>query len=360
MAFLLFNFHTFDCNGSIATPSGPSSLVCATYDTEYVFEGSYDLKLAIATEMLETVDWNEETQAKARQYLYNLLMQDTVLANSNSAFLDFIAEYEEWLQSVYEVSNDLRNIEQYDSLFTALIIESDSLIRYYSDSLTVIFNEGREEELSQTVEDFYYQINFLEQTRSNLISQRQAFVEGELGEIVHDYVVSPELPAVNTQYVDAIYSDYLESGENDDVIYNEYSNLLGVASQCPAAGGQAVHRARAMLALINDSLEYDDLNACLQVGIYKETASEEIDIEFDFNLIPNPATTEVFVEFITKQKGNCNLKIYNALGSSLSQFELDCEISQHIINLNAFVSGVYMIEIKFRNYKQIKKLVIIK
>src|SRR5690606_31466037 len=107
-------------------------------------------------------------------------------------------------------------------------------------------------------------------------------------------------------------------------------------------------------------LEYNDLNACLQVGIYRETANEEIEIEFDFNLIPNPATTEVFVEFITKQKGNCNLKIYNALGYSLSQYELDCEISQHTINLDSFVAGVYIVEIKFNNYKQVKKLIVIK
>jgi hypothetical protein len=345
----------FTCHG---TPPGLISPVFASYDTEHTYEGSHDLKLAIATEMLETVDWEEETQAKARQYLYDLLMQDTVLANSNSAFLDFIAEYEGWLQSVYEVSNDLRNIEQYDSLFNSLIAEADSLIRFYSDSLTVIYDAGMEEELSQTVEDFYYQINFLEQTKSNLISQRQAFVEGELGELTHDYVISSELPNVNTQYINYVYSALLESGDNDEIIFEEYSSLLAVASQCPAAGGQSVYRARAMLSLVNDSLEYNDAVTCLQSGIYRESVSEnEIS---GIEIIPNPATNLITVKINNSHKGYCNIKILNTFGGNMIEARVNCEQPEHTISTRKLPPGVYFVHVEFDGSINVEKLVIVK
>jgi hypothetical protein len=344
---------TFSCG--IINPGS----YCNSYDTEIVFNGSFDLKLAIAMDMLETVDWNEESQAKARQYLYDLLMQDTTLANSNSAFLDFIAEYEAVLHSAFEVYNDLRNVEQYDSLFTALIAEADSLIRFYSDSLTVIFDAGMEEELSQTVEDFYYQINFLEQTKGNLISQRQAFVEGELGELTHDYVISTELPNVNTQYINSVYSALLESGDNDEIIFEEHNSLLAVASQCPAAGGQSVYRARALLALINDSLEYDDYLTCLQSGIYRESLSENEILGVE--IIPNPATNLITVRLLNKSRSSCNLRIINSFGAVILNIDLNCEIPEHVVNIEKLQAGVYFVHINFNeSYNRTEKLIIIR
>jgi hypothetical protein len=343
----------FTCHG---TPPGLISPVCATYDTEHTYEGSHDLKLAIATEMLETVDWNEESQAKARQYLYDLLMQDTTLANSNSAFLDFIAEYEAVLHSAFEVYNDLRNVEQYDSLFTALIAEADSLIQIYADSIEYIFNERLEEELSEVLENLYYQINFLEQTKSNLISERQAFVEGELGEIQNDYVVSPEIPAINTQFINGVYINYLEEGENEDVIIQNYNSLILVAQQCPAAGGQSVYRARAMLALINDSLEYNDAIVCLQSGIYREAAVNNI--LHKIKIIPNPAQNEIEIMFEEETKAICFIRITNMLGQELIIKSFDCSRESNVIDVSSLKNGIYTVSLQVNDLFEVQKLII--
>jgi hypothetical protein len=359
--FLPDSGSTFNCGGFTGTTY--SIPVCDAWYSDYEIDTtglSTDWRIAVATDSLETVDWNDETKAKFRLYLYTILKNDSVVAQSRAEFIEFMALYEESvINAQWEVSEELRAVEQYDSLFTALINNADSLIRFYSDSINYIFEHELQEEYSVELEQMYYLINFLEQTKSNLISVRQAFVEGELGEIQNDYVVTPELPYQNNQYIDDIYINILEE-DNFEAVINNYSNVFAIANQCPAAGGQAVHRARAMLALINDSLEYDDLNACLQVGIYRETEIFHVDESFDFNLIPNPASKEVIVEFITKQTGKCKLRIYNAIGSSVSQYELDCELTKHIINLDQFLAGVYMVEVKFNNFKQVKKLIIIK
>jgi hypothetical protein len=204
-----------------------------------------------------------------------------------------------------------------------------------------------------------YQVNFLEQTKGNLISQRQAMVEAELGKIIHDYVVLPELPHINTQYINRVYSDYLDSGENDEILEVEYSNLFSVANQCPAAGGQSVYRARAMLALLNDSIEYNDANVCLQSGIYKEGISESMINEFE--LIPNPASDHIIIKFKKPTTGLCYIRINNSLGSNLMSFRLNCEIVEHDINVMGLETGVYFVEVKYENsVPQTKKLIILK
>jgi hypothetical protein len=204
-----------------------------------------------------------------------------------------------------------------------------------------------------------YQINFLEQTKGNLISERQAFVEGELGEITHDYVVSPELPSINTQYINRIYSTFLESGDNEEVIIEAYVNLLAVASQCPAAGGQSVYRARAMLAMINDSLEYADAIVCLQSGIYREAVVENN--LFDIEIIPNPASDLVSVNVKYPQKGFCNIKILNSLGELIYNIKINCELTEHNINVQKLTPGVYFMNLDFEGaHKAVKKLIIIK
>jgi hypothetical protein len=340
MVFLNFILaSTFSCG--IINPGS----YCNSYDTEYIFDGSYDLKLAIATEMLETVDWEEENQCKARQYLYDLLVQDTALANSNSEFIEFIALYEESLQAVFEVSGELRNIEQYDSLFTSLITNADSLIRIYADSIEYIYNERLDEEYAETLEWLYYQINFLEQTKGNLISERQAFVEGELGELQNDYTVPEGLPAENYQFITEVYERLL--AEEYDVLSENYNKLLAVANQCPAAGGQSVYRARAMLALINDSLEYNDAIVCLQAGIYREYFSDTIIPKF--LVIPNPAQDLIEIILVNELQGLCSYKIINAYGQTIRQEKIDCSLKAHSVDISDLLQGVYIIKLEFNS-----------
>lgn len=211
---------------------------------------------------------------------------------------------------------------------------------------------------TQTIEDFYNNINFLEQTKGNLISQRQAFVDGELGEITHDYVVSPELPATNTQYINSVYAAFLESGENEDVIIEEYNSLLSVASQCPAAGGQSVYRARAMLSLVNDSLEYNDGITCLQSGIYRESVSEnEIS---GIEIIPNPATDLIIVKINNSHKGYCNIKILNTFGVNMIETKVNCEQPEHTISTRKLLPGIYFVHVEFDGIINVEKLIIVK
>jgi hypothetical protein len=213
----------------------------------------------------------------------------------------------------------------------------------------------------------YYQIGFLEQTIYNLNVQRQIYVEGVLdnAEFLNDYVVSAELPYQNNQTVTEIYMQYIEeelSSEEvnyrPDAIVNNYSQLLSIAHQCPAAGGKAVFQARAMLLLINDSIQYDDENACLLAGIYREVPVEAIN--FNYELIPNPARDAVTLRILTKQIGFCNIEITNILGAKILETKVDCEKSEHIIQTHQLNPGTYLVKIRFADFEKVEKLIIIR
>ncbi len=133
---------------------------------------------------------------------------------------------------------------------------------------------------------------------------------------------------------------------------------LQIANQCPAAGGPAVIRARAMLALVNDTIVYDDENACLLAGIYREVPVEVIN--FKYELIPNPANEQVTLRVLTEQKGFCSIEITNILGTKVWETKVDCEKAEHIIHTHQLNPGTYLIKVRFEDYERVEKLLIIR
>jgi hypothetical protein len=213
----------------------------------------------------------------------------------------------------------------------------------------------------------HYQIGFLEQTIYNLNVQRQIMVEGHLDDakFLNDYTVSAELPYENDRFVTHVYMEYLEqelAGETvnyrPDAIVNNYSQLLSIAHQCPAAGGKAVFQARVMLSLINDSIQYDDENACLLAGIYREVPVEVIN--FNYELIPNPARDAVTLRILTKQIGFCNIEITSILGTKVLETKVDCETSEHTFQTYHLNPGTYLVKVKFEDFEKVEKLIIIR
>ena len=123
--------------------------------------------------------------------------------------------------------------------------------------------------------------NFLNQTINNITIQREATLNDNLNEaeLQNEYVVNGELPEINTAYINEIEIEYLERGNDIQYLIDNYSGILAIASQCPFAGGSAVERARSYVALINDSVYYDDLNICLQSGIYRFSKNYSLNIK---------------------------------------------------------------------------------
>ncbi|MBV6454529.1 MAG: hypothetical protein FNNCIFGK_01785 [Bacteroidia bacterium] len=208
--------------------------------------------------------------------------------------------------------------------------------------------------------------NFLNQTINNLYIVREATLNDNLNEaeLQNEYVVNGELPEINTAYINEIEIEYLERGNDIQYLIDNYSGILAIASQCPFAGGAAVERARSFIALVNDSVYYDDENVCLQSGIYRmaNVDSEKINNSNSIIIKPNPANDKVEV-LLNGDFGDglCKIEIRNSIGETVMVIEMNCKEKRKIIELNKLTQGVYSININANNILQsITKLVIIK
>ncbi|MCW5931895.1 MAG: T9SS type A sorting domain-containing protein [Bacteroidetes bacterium] len=195
--------------------------------------------------------------------------------------------------------------------------------------------------------------NFLNQTINNITIQREATLNNNLenAELQNDYVVNGELPETNSKLINEIEIEYLERGNDIQYLIDNYSGILAIASQCPFAGGSAVERARSYVALINDSVYYDDLNICLQSGIYRFSKNDSLNIkdENSITVKPNPANDKVEIKLIGKFEGVCKTEFINAFGQTSLVEEMNCSETLKSINVSSLQQGIYIIKVYINN-----------
>lgn len=209
--------------------------------------------------------------------------------------------------------------------------------------------------------------DFFNQTIANLYSQAEASMNGNLAEaeIRNDLAVPETVPEENSSVLNDTEIEFLESGGNTDVILSRYIQLLNIAHQCPYTGGPAVERARAFVAMINDSTEYDDDAVCLQVGVYRnETETEVLNASYSgkqVEIIPNPATNQFEIRLKTKHEGICNVSVRNSKEQLIFVDNFPCDLKSFNVLSSSWKPGVYFVSVTVDNsFTEIQKLVMVK
>jgi hypothetical protein len=139
--------------------------------------------------------------------------------------------------------------------------------------------------------------------------------------------------------------------------------LWDIANQCPFAGGTAVYKARAIIAMIIDSVDYYDDNICLQSGIYREYPEEltTISKSNQIEIIPNPASN--YFDVILKQpiEGICNITVTTSLQEMVIVDRFECNMNSFRVKSAHLNPGVYFVSVIIDNsIVEIKKLIIIR
>nr|MBK9651076.1 T9SS type A sorting domain-containing protein [Bacteroidota bacterium] len=117
--------------------------------------------------------------------------------------------------------------------------------------------------------------------------------------------------------------------------------VYSIAQQCPYSGGNAVYIARNYIALMGDTVIYDDASICLQQGIFRQGTINELPIEV--YLKPNPADEYVEI-FISNNNGiNCSIKILDVLGKLHLNKLIDCKQKVIRIDTKQLSAGVYSV-----------------
>jgi hypothetical protein len=207
-------------------------------------------------------------------------------------------------------------------------------------------------------------LEFLNQTTNNINITREAIIADNLAnaEFQNDYIVNAELPEINSAYMNEIEINYLERDNDLQYLIDNYSEILSIAQQCPFVGGGAVERARSMVAMVNDSVTYNDDYVCLQSGIYRmENDTTEKVQSSNIKIIPNPASDKVTIELFGIDDGICKVQIRNVLNERVYESEFNCAEKNHLINISDLSNGIYSITVNAANKKSlINKLIIVR
>jgi hypothetical protein len=321
----------------------------------------------IATGNTQTVDYKPESKAMSKQYLFeNLFLNDSLL-QSDSIYLDFYADIEPTdIGQLNEVKATLKEA-RYDDNFMQLILQTSNLIASKLDSIrlldslsttdsTLIFIQQRGALLNT--------IGLMQQALNNMKAQQQAVINSKLNDAlqVNQIVIPNEVPQSNQKIMNGISANARLQGES--YVLSQIPTALGIAHQCPYSGGPAVYQARAFIEkYYSETEDYDDVNTCLQQGIYKQSEQpiNEIISTHDFAVYPNPAQNKINIEIKNKIIGICKLEVLSTTGVNVWTTEYNCEEKKHEADISNLTNGMYYVRIIFNNeYRFISKLAIIR
>jgi hypothetical protein len=352
--------NTFYCDSTTVCELPPPSL------------SQTEINELIAAGTLLSEEYAEETRAIAEEYLYRELMEDSALRYSDSLYIEFMLEnQEDPVAYLYDAEEYLRAAMEFDSVFTALLDSANVQINALNDTLVMI-DEGIEfygsgYNYGALREQLLYTVDFLNQTITNLYAQQEASINGNLAEAeIHNDLAVPEtVPEENASVLNDTEIEFLESGGNTEVILSRYSQLLSIAHQCPYTGGPAVERARAFIAMINDSMEYNDDPVCLQVGVYRNgdelISSDLIHSDKLFEIIPNPANDMFALTLKSKHVGICNVSVRNSKEQLIFADNFPCDSKSFNVLSENWKPGVYFVSVIIdSSFTDIQKLVIVK
>lgn len=124
-------------------------------------------------------------------------------------------------------------------------------------------------------------------------------------------------------------------------------NILQVAIQCPSSGGSSVHRARIFIALVNDSMEYNDGNVCATMGIFRMAdPSGKNNLEPKLICFPNPASSSLQLLFNGLSGSEFNLEIHESSGKLISAKKFTSALGVYYLNTSSLSDGLFHILIR--------------
>lgn len=312
------------------------------------------LDLIIANGDTLTLEYIEEMKYAAKRYLFEKLANDNTLLNSN---LDYQIFFNTATQGNFD---EFKNItDGSDMLFnmtTSLRSQIDQnriLTEQNLEQININNEQLQNGNLSPTVRDSLINSNHI----FELLNRDMAvFNTSALDALANNRILSADGLRVSNEGIitNANYDEnerlvneiYLETIaiENFTFTASQTQILLSIATQCPYAGGNAVFKARGMYALIDDDMDYDDENICLNESIVLRQASHPSSSPgvYEYaSVYPNPANESIRILFEFGKDIAGKIDIFNFLGEKVASFTILANKHFSNINVKSLSNGVY-------------------
>jgi Secretion system C-terminal sorting domain len=331
-------------------PDSGATFTCGNLPNCFQYEGNGEagspgLLAMIALDSVLSVDYVEESQSIGQSILYEILRRDSSLLIGNNVYQNFVSN-EPVLQNLYEARISLQECHEVQDSLAVLLLTLDSTMKILGDSLRnytkLQFQTGQQ--LETEIENIRASLLLYRTNYAALIQQLRTAnnpVLARAGFYNNLVTNATELPEINEAILNEVEIAY-ETGGRASLI-NFYNQILPIAQQCPDQGGPSVFRARHFVAMVNDSIEYDDAGVCLSQGILR-TANTKNSQQPCLILLPNPARDEVEVLLINYQEAKFNLRIIDLEGKNIFNSALERTYSPNKINTEILSPGVYIVE----------------
>ncbi len=153
-----------------------------------------------------------------------------------------------------------------------------------------------------------------------------------------------------------------------------------LANECPYIAGTAVYKARSIFAIYEPGKMFDDMNLCNQFGVYKNSndngqgifdqeneylnslfpiSNNSITEPNNFNIYPNPATTQLTIDYHLQPFEEGSITIYDIMGRECFFINLNTSANKAVVNVSDLKSGIYTYKYTINNIsRRIGKLLI--
>ena len=189
----------------------------------------------------------------------------------------------------------------------------------------------------------YYKAPILQQNDviEGIWSQTHHSLKGTLSALQaqNAAITSTELPAQHERTLNALLLSMLSRNEYLPTA-SEITALEGIAGQCPAAGGEAVFRARGLLSLTDSLYEWDDDASCgpLFTGRSRNAAIERTDL-LGLVASPNPVRNTLVLTPVQPLDQAGSLEILNLQGQVIYQSSMTGRVN---VRVEDWAEGLYL------------------
>jgi hypothetical protein len=183
---------------------------------------------------------------------------------------------------------------------------------------------------------------------SNLITQDNTmltlFTEGRETVVadvkdLNDAITGTSTLEINEQQFTDVYLRNLALGI-DTMSSIDLVILKDIAVQCPFSGGRAVIKARAYLAIIGDSTEYDDETVCLADTNFRKASYKNVKA-YGVRVSPNPLTDNCTFYYSLPKDESAELRIFNSLGKEIIYQPLPPNSTAYKFQFRNYSEGIF-------------------
>ncbi len=303
---------------------------CGHVVREYCESCATGLDQKIAADSLANDPYTEETKWMMEGNLYAKLDNDSSLAATDQELADFYADMQGTAAAQFKLINDdYLALFHLDSTVLNYLVQNRAQLDTLMDQLKLAMADLGDTSLTTTerlallatIGGLQQNINSLTALNSQALAlaDTSRVLTAEGVKTANASIATSELIEANEKQVNGIYLGTVAKGI-DGFTAEQATTLFSIANQCPLVGGNAVYRARAMYALIDDEQAYDDPALCLQHGLIYRSMQQVGG--HAITVVPNPATDHASLVLDESWDAPGVFIVYDAMGAEVMRAEV--------------------------------------